>query len=276
MLEEVKAREDEYEAARTLQRRLRGLPPGFEVAKRDRRLITHGILRRVQVSSKERVDLELATLQQTQPKAATVLGLPTSPPQLPPLLQPVMPILRRPLSQASDSGQSSGSTSDSAQSSGWSAPSTPGTDWSDNGMNSPPLSSKSTSPNAATDPIPISSTMSALNDMAYLSSESNSQDSRRRQRTISASRLLKKAKETAIHVFIFSDMVIFATSHQDGGRLMRSKGAAKSKSASMHYRLVEGLGVSRVLGLADLSGNLGMSTSSQCGLLLQLMFYVRL
>ena len=50
VMTEVKAREDEYEAAKRLLERVRGLPAGSGLLRRERRLLRHGPLVRVPVS----------------------------------------------------------------------------------------------------------------------------------------------------------------------------------------------------------------------------------
>ncbi|CAH7677007.1 expressed protein [Phakopsora pachyrhizi] len=58
VLQEVKGREDEYRNLKLLETKIRGLWPGFQLARRDRTLLAQGFLRRVQLSGlKESHDL---------------------------------------------------------------------------------------------------------------------------------------------------------------------------------------------------------------------------
>ncbi|KAG8898653.1 hypothetical protein FRC01_010828, partial [Tulasnella sp. 417] len=58
VMQEVKAREDEYDLVKNLAERIKGLPDGFILANRERRLIAQGLLRRAFPNEKERVQLE--------------------------------------------------------------------------------------------------------------------------------------------------------------------------------------------------------------------------
>ncbi|GAA5822474.1 hypothetical protein JCM3770_000660 [Rhodotorula araucariae] len=117
-LQEVKAREDEYDTLKVLAARTRGLPEGFRLARRDRRVQLQGPLRQVHLSERDRAALDAVVAAAPDP--------------------------RRPVSTASDSGSSLASAgtgsltwgggSDSS-SAGWTTPATPG---SLSGPSSPP------------------------------------------------------------------------------------------------------------------------------------------
>ena len=58
VMQEVKSREDDYDEAEALQSRIRGLPDGFQLARRDRRLLVQGQVHQVHLRDKDRALLE--------------------------------------------------------------------------------------------------------------------------------------------------------------------------------------------------------------------------
>lgn len=58
VLQEVKSREEEYELVKSLLSRVRGLPSGFKVAMRERRLLAQGLLNQVFISEADQVELQ--------------------------------------------------------------------------------------------------------------------------------------------------------------------------------------------------------------------------
>ncbi|KAH9814780.1 hypothetical protein DFH28DRAFT_1108127 [Melampsora americana] len=267
VLQEVKGREDEYENLKVLQTRIKGLPVGFQLAQRDRRLLAQGLLRRVQVSSRELAELESdrSNINRRQLRSRiSIIG--TSPSHHPTAMHSV-----RPLSQTSDhsefslhsiqSKSSTASTFELSPARGWAGNSAPSSD-----ELPPPLtpSSSEFSPGfplkKLSSPMPSESlfTLSNRRDPTYNLNSEHSPDPRSRQRTITASRLMKRTKESPIHVFVFSDLIILATRHNDPVRLIRStKIPLKKKEQMTHYCALETIGLSRPLLVDDVSGELG-------------------
>lgn len=68
--------------------------------------------------------------------------------------------------------------------------------------------------------------------------------------------LRTNAKETPVYAFVFNDVVVLATRHVESGKLMRS-GKANQKKDKETFKLLEGIGLSRVLGVEDMSGRTG-------------------
>lgn len=267
VLQEVKGREDEYENLKILQTRIKGLPVGFQLAQRDRRLLAQGLLRRVQVSSRELAELESDRSNHNRRQIRTRISIiGTSPSHYPTTMHSA-----RPLSQISDhsefslhSIQSKSSTSSAFELSparGWAGNSAPSSD-----ELPPPLtpSSSEFSPGfplkKLSSPMPSESLFTLTNrrDQTYNLNSEHSPDPRTRQRTITASRLMKRTKESPIHVFVFSDLIVLATRHNDGVRLIRStKIPLKKKEQMTHYCALETIGLSRPLLVDDVSGELG-------------------
>ncbi|BGP72620.1 hypothetical protein RTG_02485 [Rhodotorula toruloides ATCC 204091] len=279
-LEEVKAREDEYEELKVLETRLRGLPEGLKLAKRDRKLVLQGTLKQVHVSERDRAVLKMDARarakaqavrdqQARRPNGVPGPRLRTSLPP-PPLLSPRDG--SRPVSTVSaDSSSSSVSASSSsaatwtsdASSNGWISPATPvsinGGDRG--GWKRRPTSMVSTASSAWSEdwrPPPPPSDSHSHTGTIKPSKRPLSPPSYFPPLTTSSTRLLKtRAKESTVQVFVFSDVVILATPKRDdlskmlkGSRTSYREGADKAAS----FKVLEGVGVARVLGVTDFSG----------------------
>ncbi|GAA5839238.1 hypothetical protein JCM11251_006015 [Rhodosporidiobolus azoricus] len=265
-LQEVKIREDEYEEAKVLQSRISGLPQGFQLAARDRRLIAHGVLRRVHVNDRDRAVLDMDAMARAGRRGAALRGAAPIPPSLSsPPTQPAPPLSpvddTRPQSTISDSGSSSFTyASDRSSSSlGWTPPTTPG-------------SALPTSPGFPHfRPDSMVSNASSTHSDDYTTAKAGSvppsafSNASTRFQTAQQQRLVKtKAKESSVHVFVFSDVIILATKHSDASKFVRNAAAAakggrksggKERAGTLPtYRVLEGEGVARVLSVADLSG----------------------
>lgn len=277
VLQEVKTREDDYEQVKELQKRLRGLPSGFLLARRDRRLVARGDLRRVHVSERDRIVLDMDERMRSSSmrtdETTPVLRLSSKP--APP----------RPHSGVSDvSASSHRSTRISDDFVAWSTP-----------MTTPELGGKSTGSSLSNGPTKddIAQELRPLSLASSVSSNSGSEDSGLHRSAANethddtvlpgsafsesmpakraAKRLVKtKAKESAIHVFVFSDLVITAVRTGDSGRWTPKLGSSRRQSLVDDIgalRVVETVGVARVMGVADLSGKTGeRPTCSVCPL----------
>jgi hypothetical protein len=261
-MQEVKTREDEYEEAKTLQSRMRGLPAGFQVARRDRRLVAYGLLRRVHISEKDRSILEVDAGRRggwSGNDSAPVLSL--------------SPRSSKRTSNISDSGSSTRSAYSEDPANLTSPATTPGSATcrrSTFGPDShrPRPSSLVTSPTFShLRPLPTASNSSST----YTSEDSSSplpsptqlpasafSTSMPRQRSVK--RVIKsKAKESPVHVFVFSDLVVLATNGSDVklGRTQRNNSRKFDQGGT--YKVIERIGLSRVLGVSDLSGKTSVS-----------------
>ncbi|GAA5862660.1 hypothetical protein JCM8547_003504 [Rhodosporidiobolus lusitaniae] len=271
VMQEVKTREDEYEEAKVLQSRIRGLPEGFNLAARDRRLVAHGVLRRVHINDRDRGVLEMDAMARAGRRGAALRGGAPLPPSLSIPTPSSVPSSRqgtelsRPISQISDSGSSATTyNSDVSSSSGWTPPTTPGSVLPGSGLNGfPQLRPDSMVSNASSvysdDYLPPPGGGSAFSNASA------------RTQTALQQRLVKtKAKESSVHVFVFSDLIVLATKHAEPGKFMRTAAAKggtmgrkgslgaekkdKGEAGGTTYRALEGVGVARVLGVSDLSG----------------------
>ncbi|OAV91479.1 hypothetical protein PTTG_05089 [Puccinia triticina 1-1 BBBD Race 1] len=270
VLQEVKEREDEYEKLQKMESRVRGLPPGFKLAKRDRRLLAQGLLKRVQLPTR---DIHQLSSAQGNPWA----------------LNPQMTATNQSHSGSSPQSGYSSEHMGSAHSrnsyhSNWSqhsmAPSLSTGPQSANSRRSSyanrenePMSFLNY-PSSPTNPFPPGS--KEFYDWIALSKPSghpedskhylrtrasgvweSQTDDRNRRKSLPASRASRKPKESPVHVFVFSDVILLATRHSDGVRLIRStKLQKKKKESPSYYSVLEDVGISRLMAVSDISGEL--------------------
>ncbi|GAA6028476.1 hypothetical protein JCM8097_007047 [Rhodosporidiobolus ruineniae] len=275
VMQEVTTREDEYEEAKVLQSRIRDLPLGFQLAARDRRLVAHGVLRRVHINDRDRGVLEMDAMARAGRRGAALRGGAPLPPSLsipvpvsvPPRTSSSLDAAR-PQSTVSDSGSSSVTyASDVSGSSGWTPPTTPGSALPASSPGFPhlrPDSMVSNASSAYSDDFASSAGGVAGSSSMFSSASARSQ-------TAHQQRLVKtKAKESSVTVFVFSDLIVLAERDKDPGsfgggssKFMRTvkagtgrknSVAAEAERAPPTYRALESVGVARVLGVSDLSG----------------------
>lgn len=256
-MQEVKARSDEYEDLLLLETQIQGLPDHFRLASRERRIINRGSLNQVHMSNKDHDALKatqsqsnLVEIPQTPTPSTTATLTPAS-------TQSSSPIASsRPYSEVSVFSQSS-------------QESTPGSLYysSENSTGTVPTSDYNSSP-----PTPDSSSMTrgsstrrhllsmkSLMDFStshYLrstkedASDTGKVESRPSSRSktvprINRAKVLRtRAKETELIVFIFSDLLLFTSQIDEAGSPFR-------------YKVLEGMGLSKLETLVDLSGKTG-------------------
>src|SRR6186713_1446889 len=107
-MNEVKAREDEYDHLKSLSSRIRGLPLSFTLARRDRKLIAHGAIRRIHIGAKDRAALDMETVASLHRTASAhrlrpgpLSGRPM-PVHAPRSFESALPTQNRPISTGSD------------------------------------------------------------------------------------------------------------------------------------------------------------------------------
>jgi hypothetical protein len=61
VMQEVKVREEEYGDLKEFSSKISGMPTGMSLARRDRRLLAHGMLRRIHLSERELAALEITS-----------------------------------------------------------------------------------------------------------------------------------------------------------------------------------------------------------------------
>lgn len=259
-MEEVKAREDEYEQLKTLAGRIKGLAPSFRLARRDRRLLAHGALHRVHISSKDRAALDMEAVNSLQRTASSTKLKPLSPFMKPFAVHPTrsfdsaVSLETRPVSFASDSSNAPSLLSDVA-SSIFSAsdmirtPPSPYHGFID--PNLPP-----SRPESFTSELSTALLTASPNSFAATSPLLPTPTGR--QRTPPGRLLKTRARESTVHAFVFSDLVIFANRQSDALRLIRpNKSSSRKGTVKDTYRILEGFGCAKVLGVSDLSGRTG-------------------
>ncbi|GAA6000011.1 hypothetical protein JCM10207_006012 [Rhodosporidiobolus poonsookiae] len=245
VMQEVKTREDEYDEAKVLQSRIRGLPDSFQLAARDRRLVAHGVLRRVHVNDRDRGVLEMDAIARAGRRGAALRGGAPIPPSLtiPPQVD-----LRRPESTVSDSGSSSVTDISVPSSAGLTPPTTPGS-----ALPTSPGFSQLRPDSMVSNASSVYSEDFAAPPSAFSTASTRTQSAAHQQRLVKT-----KAKESSVHVFVFSDLIVLATKHvETSSKFMRNAakgGSGKERESPPTYRALEGVGVARVLGVSDLSG----------------------
>ena len=209
VMQEVKAREEEYELVKNLASRIKGLPSGFQLARRERRLVAQGLLRRIYLTEKECQALDSS------------LDIPAS-------------------GNSKSSLRRMASVSSEASSTG---------DWAYH-------------PVIRADNIPSSETDRSLraespsSDMTVDSRPSMSRattPSRSRSSSV-RSALRHKVKECSVYAFVFTDLMILTTPMSEKLHLLR--GPKNVMEAKETWKLVDDVGVSRILGVTDQSGQL--------------------
>ncbi|KAM0753140.1 hypothetical protein T439DRAFT_323770 [Meredithblackwellia eburnea MCA 4105] len=237
VMQEVRTREDEYEEAKVLQSRIRGFPEGFKLARRDRRLIAHGPLRRVHISDKDRTLLEMDAMAKASsvgPRPMSILTLTPDAVALSPTIANSNSSRRQ--STVSDSGSSSRSVGSMTYSETSAASrSTPATPVSTSFETSSP--SVVTAPSAKPEGISFGG-LSLGN------------------RPEKSTKIIKtKAKESSVYAFVFSDLVVLTTKSSEGIRFIRtSRNTTRRLEQGPTYKTIDVIGLSRVLGVSDLSG----------------------
>ena len=230
IMQEVKSREDDYEEAKLLQSRLKGLPEAFQLAVRDRRLLHHGPLRRVHVSDKDKAALDNA--------AAGGPG-------------------RRVVSSGSAGSARSTKTAASRAMSPYSG-GRPKTPKAEAAIKSPLLGADEGNPRFS----PRFGSPDGSFDLSTFGTGVTAGPVKRVVKT--------RAKESSVYAFVFSDVVILAAKSAEATPSLSSAAARFGRVATgsrtptlsgkraseigPSFRLIEGFGLARVSGVSDLSG----------------------
>ena len=211
-MQEVKAREEEYELVKNLASRIKGLPSGFQLARRERRLVAQGLLRRFYLTDKECHALE---------SSLDISASGTS-----------RNTLRRMTSVSSEASSFAG-------------------DWTYHPVThaNNTLASSETGHSLRAESITSDMTQNSRPLISRPSTPSRSRSSSLR------GSLRHKLKETSVYAFVFTDLLILTTPMSEKLHLLRSsKNVTEAKET---WKLVDDVGVSRVLGVTDHSGQLG-------------------
>lgn len=210
---EVCSREEEYERLKDISTRISGLPYNFMLARRERRIVAQGLLRRVHLSDQER-----AILEGEEPGAED--------PQEIPLCMPILSPQYRDMR-------------------GWDTPPPATTSW----LKSSSLSFGSSQQD--TRPLSMLSSSSFTSSIAMDMDDDHSRARTNRNAPSSNARSFKpKSKDSLVYVFVFTDLVLFT-----------HRTEARDEYEKDSWYLVDDIGMSRVLGVTDQSGKVGMCKS---------------
>ncbi|GAA5897824.1 hypothetical protein JCM8208_003168 [Rhodotorula glutinis] len=251
-LQEVKAREDAYAELKALAARLRGVPDGFRLASRDRRVEVEGSLRLVHLSERDRAALECSPSSSSLSVTASAASGPLGTRRARPHDQ------SRPISTVSiDSGSSLGSLASASSGTMGSELST--------GPSTPASLLNSSSPPSWSRPLPpLSSSSSSSNDKRLSfsgpsSSLAPSSASARAAAPSAPPRLRTRARESSVQAWVMSDVLVLA---QVGNGVETPKVLKSAKMLERDraregretLRVLDGVGVSRVVAVKDWSG----------------------
>lgn len=275
VMQEVKAREEEFKYIQELALRVSGLPSNFQLARRERRLIAQGLLRKVELSDAEKELLDgfngsLEHLHESSPRTDAQRSplpspMPATPPipdlaKLGPITSPLFPsyhnrtpVMGTPPSpytprQTYMSAVSRASTalSEASHISEWTTSYSPTTsiaipsDFEDGTR--PDSSASSILSNGHSSFVPYGQTGLSGSSQKRIAPNSLKHGGRG-----------KTPRETPIYVFVFNDLVVF-TSQSEKTSLFQSKA---QQNTSEKLKLVDNAGISRILGVVDRSGKLG-------------------
>lgn len=219
LMQEVKAQEEEFELICRLEKSIKGLPQNFTLANRKRRLLHQGPLQRVLLSDKDRYNLETEKDAKVAKAAAN-----RDQRQPPPSNQGYLD--NRPTSYISDSGSSA--TASSAT-----APST-----------------RSSLSSAVAGNLDVAISESSFDNYGHPPPPSLPHDPK------ASPKLRQRPKEAPIYCFVFTDMAIFVTKHTERTGLLR-KDTANDGENSAAWKLLDSIGLVKLLGITNWSGHLG-------------------
>lgn len=273
-LQEVKMREEEYESLKVLESELVGLPDGFRLAERTRTLLFEGTVRQLHLTERDRFALEQARADVAKPRPSLRARAPSDSGLVRPDLRSmglsatsrrssdrVLPLRERPISTASSTGASTSSASASDTSPSIQTTSTrPSTASSERSTTlatsspAPPITAPSKSLREPPPPsLPPQSKRSSLiappTDTPLAASELI--------RVQAPPKLRIRAKESSMHVWVFSDLVLLAR-REDIAKLSRSE----RRHTQPPRRLVDDIGVCRLAHLVDFAQVTGESAMS--------------
>ncbi|GAA5833340.1 hypothetical protein JCM9279_001495 [Rhodotorula babjevae] len=244
-LQEVKAREDAYAELKVLVARLRGVPEGFRLANRDRRVELEGALRLVHLSERDRAALE-GTSSSSTATLGPALGLGTR------RSVHAAGDHSRPISTVSvDSGSSFGSMASASSGSTTTMGSDPST-----GPSTPASLLGSSSPPSWSRVLPL--TPSSSDKRLSVSGPSPALAPARSAAQGAPSRLRTRARESSVQAWVMSDMLVLAqTSGGEVPKLLKSVKALereRAREGKETLRVLDGVGVSTIAAVKDWSG----------------------
>ncbi|KAG8999685.1 hypothetical protein FRB94_005988 [Tulasnella sp. JGI-2019a] len=257
VMQEVKAREEEYDLIKSLANRIKGLPPGFQLAHRDRRLVAQGLLRRMNPSDKEQTALNSTaptsgdtTDQFSSLGSQAMSPLTFSAPHITPDLAKLMPITApRSLHQFSPGDQTYNHVS----------PARPESTASDLTNSSDDSQSVASSHLHMSPSTTIYSLRNDTGSRRSFETEfpgekfvGNHDQTRSRSRGSSIRGSLRLKREIQVYAFVFTDFVLLTAPVSERYTLSSPKGAAQRGC----WKVLDDVGLCRVLGVTNHSGKL--------------------
>lgn len=264
VMQEVKAREEEYDYVKSLAIRIAGMPPGFKLARRERRLIAQGLLRRIFLNEREEAALDGLTPTALSSTSRTPSSASASQPSTPQPSGPMTPSMHGidvtklgPITSPYFNSQSTQALPTSpiynyrrsfmsmisrasgvSDSSEWTASYS-----SHSSMAGPPdldipQRPDSIASSVAHAPYPIASPVNSPTLRAPASKDHQK----------------LKLRDMPVYAFVFSDLVILTVPNPEKQSSLR---ANRTTGAKDSMQLAEQVGVSRVLGVVDHSSKSG-------------------
>ncbi|CAD6906892.1 unnamed protein product [Tilletia controversa] len=269
-MNDVKAREEDYRDLKLLQSRIKGLPDGFHLATRERRLLRQGQITSVQLTPKEKIQLGL-TLNLSDTQQGMSFSLPNSP-----LTGRAFPseIRDKPSGmQKSHIAAAESIHSNSSTLSGASMP-TDSSEWDAyvavdptvrNGRPGSFMSTGTTRSDSSASFTTSSPTIPARDQLDRLVAAKAPSGRKSSMANILLRKEKQKDRETLLQAFVFSDLVVLTTQDEGQGKakpLRKTKPPSSalergSKAGGLlnnEYELFGRIGLARILKVTDHSG----------------------
>ena len=214
-MNEVKAREDQYDLVKDILAQIRGLPPSIQLAKRERRLLAHGLLQRVTGPCSQGPD-SLRPAGEEAPKRNSRLA------------EAITEWDRGRGRSASVKSTSSSAT---------------GVSFKSYETNSSASSSIPTTPSSDCFPSRCRIFPKSNADFAYASiSETHGHHDTRSRRALTNSHLDDEAEMRSVHAFVFTDLVL----------LTSPINSSRAEDDGPKWCLLDGIGLAMVLSVTEI------------------------
>ncbi|POY75178.1 hypothetical protein BMF94_1810 [Rhodotorula taiwanensis] len=262
-LQEVKMREEEYESLKLLESELVGLPSGFRLAQRTRTLLFEGTVRQLHLTERDRSALDQAHADTAEPRPSLRARAPSENGRAHSDLRSTslsatprrssdraLPLRERPISAASSMGASASSASASD-----SSPSIQTTSTRPSTASSERSATFATCPPAPPITAPVKSLREPPPPPLPPQSKRSSLTAPPTHAPLAVPEQIKvqappklhiRAKESAMHIWVFSDLVLLAR-REDTAKLSRSE----RRHAQPPRKLLEDFGTCRLVHLVD-------------------------
>ncbi|KAG8851759.1 hypothetical protein FRB96_009124 [Tulasnella sp. 330] len=256
VMQEVKAREEEYDLIKSLTNRIKGLPAGFQLAHRDRRLVAQGLLRRINPSDKDQAALNSAppTWQSATDRISSQTFSSASPSifsaPMTPNLAKLMPITApRSLHQFSPGDHTHGPIPTFR-------PDSTASDLTTSSEDSRSITSSNLHMSPSTTMYSLrndtGSRRSFENDYPGEKFMDSHEQAQSQSRGSSIRGSLRLKREVQVYAFVFTDLVLLTAPVSERHTLRSPKGAVQREC----WKVLDDVGLCRVLGVTNHSGRL--------------------